>query len=64
MDIQLFEKISLYLCLGALVLFMFFIIWDLAKKSKAGRFGTIMLFVVLGAGIAGFLVKEILVHTL
>ena len=38
--------------------------WDLAKKSKAGRFGTIMLFVVLGAGIAGFLVKEILVHTL
>ena len=64
MDILLFEKISLYLGLLGLIVFMFFIIWDLAKKSDAGRFGTFVLFGSLGAGMMGFLIKEVLIHTL
>jgi hypothetical protein len=43
---------------------MGFIVWDLAKKSQAGRFGTIALFIVLGAGVVGFIIKTILVEIL
>jgi len=39
---------------------MFFIIWDLAKKSNASKFGTIMLFVVLGAGMLGYVIKVVI----
>ena len=45
---------------GSLILFMVFIIWDLAKKSKAGTFGTVILFIGLGAGILGFLIKVVI----
>ena len=47
--------------LGGFVLFMFFIIWNLAKESKAGRLGTFVLFFVLAFGMMGFLAKTILV---
>jgi hypothetical protein len=40
--------------------FMLFIIWDLARKSKAGRFGTFVLFFVLAFGILGFIVKTLI----
>ena len=40
--------------------FMLFIIWDLARKSKAGRFGTFILFFVLAFGMLGFIAKNIL----
>lgn len=46
--------------LGGLMVFMLFIIWDLAKKSKAGRFGTFILFFVLAFGILGFLAKQVI----
>ena len=46
--------------LGGLMLFMLFIIWDLAKKSKAGRLGTFILFFVLAFGILGFLAKQVI----
>nr|WP_081414449.1 DUF2788 domain-containing protein [Balneatrix alpica] len=42
--------------------FVFFIIYDLAKKSKAGKFGTLILFLSLGLGLFAFLVKEVVVH--
>ncbi|HBN58784.1 MAG TPA: DUF2788 domain-containing protein, partial [Halomonas sp.] len=45
---------------GGLIIFMCFIIWDLAKKSNAGKFGTIMLFVVLGAGMLGYVIKVVI----
>lgn len=54
-----FEAWITPLMIGGLILFMSFIIWDLARKSKAGKFGTIMLFVVLGAGMLVFLLKTI-----
>jgi len=40
--------------------FMLFIIWDLARKSKAGRFGTFVLFFVLAFGMLGFIAKSII----
>lgn len=57
---QTFEAWITPIMIGGLILFMGFIIWDLAKKSNAGRFGTIMLFVVLGAGILGYIFKVVI----
>lgn len=48
------------LMIGSLIVFMCFIIWDLAKQSKAGRFGTLMLFIVLGAGMLGYVIKVVI----
>lgn len=62
MSVAEFESIALYLGVGGLVLFMMFIIWDLAKNSKAGKFGTAMLFVVLGLCLLGFIIKTVLVQ--
>jgi hypothetical protein len=44
----------------AFVGYMFFIIWQLARESKAGRFGTFVLFIVLGFGMIGFIAKGII----
>lgn len=56
-----FAAIALKVCLTILVIFLGFIIYNLGKESKAGKFGTAILFLVLGLGIAGFLFKNILV---
>ena len=57
---QTFEAWIMPLMIGGLILFMCFIIWDLARKSKAGKFGTITLFVVLGAGMLVFVLKTVI----
>ena len=44
---------------GAFIAFMLFIIWKLARDSKAGRFGTFILFFVLAFGILGFIAKQV-----
>lgn len=59
MSYEEFEALALPLTLFALVAFMGFIVWDLAKKSKAGRYGTMVLFFALGLGVAAFVIKEI-----
>lgn len=64
MDIETFEKWSLILGVGGLISFMVFIVWDLAKRSKAGRFGTFILFVALGLGLLGFVIKTVLVEVI
>ena len=46
--------------LGFLILFMLFIMYRLARESRAGRFGTVMIFVSLGLGLIGFIVKTII----
>lgn len=43
--------------LGLFIAYMLFIIWDLAKQSKAGRLGTFVLFFVLAFGMLGFVAK-------
>lgn len=57
---QQFEDLSLTLGVGGLMLFMAFIMYRLASESGAGRFGTIMIFVSLGLGLIGFIVKTII----
>ncbi len=44
--------------IGGFILLMLVIIWNLARESKAGRFGTFILFFVLAFGILGFLMKS------
>ncbi|WP_163557612.1 DUF2788 domain-containing protein [Halomonas sp. NO4] len=55
-----FEAWITPIMIGGLILFMSFIIRDLARQSRAGRFGTIMLFVVLGAGMLGYILKVVI----
>lgn len=55
-----FEAISLKVLLTALVLYMFFIIGNLAWRSKAGKYGTIWMFVALGLGVLGFVSKSVI----
>ena len=45
---------------GAFILFMVFIILQLARQSKAGKFGTFVIFLGLGVGFVGYLAKIII----
>jgi len=45
---------------GGFILFMLFIIANLARDSKAGKFGTFVLFFVLAFGMLGFVAKAII----
>jgi hypothetical protein len=45
---------------GAFMLYMVFIIVQLARESKAGRYGTFVLFLALGVGLIGFVAKGII----
>ncbi len=49
---------------GAFIAYMLFIIWSLARQSKAGRFGTFVLFFVLSFGMLGFIAKAIVAKLL
>lgn len=60
MTIAEFEEISLTVCIGGLVLFMLFILYKLARESKAGRFGTFIIFFSLGLGFVGFAAKSVI----
>ncbi|HMM85150.1 MAG: DUF2788 domain-containing protein [Gammaproteobacteria bacterium] len=44
----------------AFMLYMVFIIVQLARESKAGRFGTFVLLLVLGFGMLGFAAKGLI----
>jgi len=45
---------------GAFMLYMVFIIFQLARESKAGKFGTFVLFLALGFGLVGFAAKSVI----
>lgn len=60
MNIEQFEHWSLVIGLTALISYMFFIIYKLAKESNAPRFGYIALFVSLGLGMFGFIIKGVI----
>jgi hypothetical protein len=46
--------------LGAFMLYMLFIVGQLAWEAKAGRFGTFVLFLGLGFGMVGFVAKYLI----
>ncbi len=45
--------------IAAFMLYMLFIIGELAWKAKAGRSGTLTLFFVLAFGMVGFVAKTV-----
>ena len=45
---------------GAFMLYMVFIILQLARESKAGKFGTFVLLLGLGVGLIGFAAKGLI----
>lgn len=45
---------------GAFMLYMAFIIWRLARDTKAGKLGTFVLFLALGFGLLGFVAKGVI----
>lgn len=53
-------KIGLYGLVPIFIAFLVFIMWDIAKKSDAGKAGTFWIFVALGAGFASFLLKFVI----
>ncbi|SER95073.1 Protein of unknown function [Pseudomonas sp. NFACC02] len=61
MEPEVFEEWMMTILVTVLIGFMCFIVWDLAKKSKAGRFGTIILFGVLGLGVLAFVIKSVVI---
>ena len=64
MDPELFEEWMMTGLVTVLILFMAFIVWDLAKKSKASKFGTLILFFALGLGVLGFIIKGLVIGSL
>lgn len=64
MDPRVFEEWMMIILISILVLFMAFIVWDLAKKSNAGRYGSIVLFSALGLGVVGFVIKSVVIGSL
>ncbi len=48
----------------AFMLYMVFIIFQLARESQAGRMGTFVLFLALGFGLLGFVAKGVIKYFL
>ena len=61
MDPAVLEEWMMTILVSVLIIFMAFIVWDLAKKSKAGRFVSMILFFVLGLGVAAFIIKSVVI---
>ncbi|MBB5193635.1 putative membrane protein YwaF [Silvimonas terrae] len=59
-----FDTLSVSILVTGLMIYMGFVIYRMAKDSNAGKFGTIILFFVLGFGMVGFIIKTILTEVL
>ena len=57
---QRIAELGLTWGLGGFIVLMLVIIWNLARESKAGKFGTFILFFVLAFGILGFVMKSVI----
>lgn len=57
---KMISELGLTFGLVGFIGFMLFIVWDLARKSGAGKLGTFILFFVLAFGIFGFIAKNII----
>lgn len=64
MNEEVVAQYGLTFGVGGFMLYMLFIIWQLARESKAGKFGTFVLFLVLSFGMLGFIAKQVLVWLL
>ena len=57
---ELITKLGMYVLLPIFIAFLFFIMWDISKKNNAGKQGTFWIFLALGGGFFGFLIKVLL----
>jgi Na+/H+-dicarboxylate symporter len=57
---EMLTKWGMQLGIPVVILFLMFIIYDLAKQSKAGKTGMIALFLALGVGMLGYVIKVVL----
>ena len=57
---EMLTEIGMPIMLTALMLYMVFIIYNLGKKSKAGKFGMFVLFLGLAVGLLGFVMKYVI----
>lgn len=55
-----FAWFGLTIGIGAFMLYMLFIIGQLAWESKAGKFGTFVIFIGLAFGMLGFVAKAVI----
>ena len=55
-----FAWFGLTIGIGAFMLYMLFIIGQLAWESKAGKFGTFVIFLGLAFGMLGFVAKGVI----
>ena len=53
-----FASWAMKILLTGLIIFLGFIVWNLGKESKAGKFGIAMLFLVLGLGVLDSYLKS------
>ena len=56
-----FAEFGLTFGVTGFILYMLFIIYQLARESKVGKFGTFVLFLVLAFGMVGFIAKQVLI---
>ena len=64
MDAAVVEKYGMVVGVSVLIIFMFFIIVDLGRRSGAGKFGLVILLLGLGVGMLGFVIKGVLTYFL
>lgn len=57
---ELITKLGMYVLLPIFIAFLFFIMYDISKKNDAGKQGTFWIFLALGGGFFGFLIKMVL----
>ena len=57
---ELINKLGMYVLLPIFIAFLFFIMYDISKKNNAGKQGTFWIFLALGGGFFGFLIKMVL----
>ena len=57
---ELITKLGMYVLLPIFIAFLFFIMYDISKKNNAGKQGTFWIFLALGGGFFGFLIKMVL----
>jgi hypothetical protein len=58
------EDLAFKVLVPAFILYMIFIIANLAWKSKAGKYGPLWLFLALGLGFIGFVAKGLIQYLL
>jgi hypothetical protein len=56
-----FAEFGLTFGVAGFMLYMLVIIFQLARESKAGKFGTFVLFLVLAFGMLGFVAKQVII---